>query len=819
MSVLRKNTNPRNWDIAPQLQATLNANGMQAHLIQTPTGQFQLVTLAHNSSTPRYYDLTSKQVENLRNGGTNSWNKKAYETFTSIVRNDYYMPGAWVTAKNANSPVNHGLWGHTIMDGEYGYREPRFGPFMGARYGRFNNFMDRYAMLSHRGFHIRRIEGRPYFASSAPVVIDRPDGKLKPGEFKSGAYGFYDKGNQATDPLSSLEIQAKPKVLVRPQGQAEPLDKVMGTNLYPTPELFQHMLSTHGVIIDEKNKTLTIKSSQVNRNLQYELKDEELAKLMAENFKPSGKKSSKQNKVVTIDERLSIINQVIEGDFKDQITRQMLNSKDYVSICLKPEVEKELFISHAEATHHQKQLDVIALEHSRASYHTGYIDKWNSIGVADGRMLSEDKGFYLPVKDGRRVSVGEIQAYPTHDGEKTSFRMTAVINNQIMSREISKDEYIKFINYDDEHRLVLFDKVFDEVKIKAASNGKNEDTFLSGNLDKAHGVVTLEGNYSLVGESTKAYITSAMAWRDQISGDYLLNLRDSKDVGMWSFKISEKDYQDFKNASNEERAKMLTQLLPLKDEKGNKLEVMKEIQLPLSKAEQNLNTGYSNERMASFLKQRGFHVESLSKKDLQQLFASESKSLGNISLEQLQKETRIALLGDAKVNGEGLENLKPSKQWRRGGEHGRATEVSDIAVERLKDANGNVIEGKYKMSAVIDGNVFSHEITQKEYNKFLTVNDYQRMKLFDKLFPEVKMHTKDGHGFNLGAAILAAVTTGLDVASSLARPAMPRPDIYEHKGVYYKPGVVSPAEVAAAKFENFNHEESLSRGEGRGMGI
>lgn len=78
----------------------------------------------------------------------------------------------------------------------------------------------------------------------------------------------------------------------------------------------------------------------MNRNLQYELKDEELAKLMAENFKPSGKKSSKQNKVVTIDERLSIINQVIEGDFKDQITRQMLNSKDYVSICLKPEVEK-----------------------------------------------------------------------------------------------------------------------------------------------------------------------------------------------------------------------------------------------------------------------------------------------------------------------------------------------------------------------------------------------------------------------------------------------------------------------------------------------
>ena len=82
-----------------------------------------------------------------------------------------------------------------------------------------------------------------------------------------------------------------------------------------------------------------------------------------------------------------------------------------------------------------------------------------------------------------------------------------------------------------------------------------------------------------------------------------------------------------------------------------------------------------------------------------------------------------------------------------------------------------------------------------------------------------RMYRQHGRSFNLGAAILAAVTTGLDVAASLSRPAMPRPDIYEYKGVYFKPGVVSPAEVAAAKFENFNHEAAMSRGEGRGMGI
>ena len=815
----RKTTNPR-WDIAPQLQTTLNANGMQAHLAQDAAGNYQLITMAHNTSTPRYYQVSERQVENLRNGGTNFWNKKAYETFTSIVGKDYYMPGSWVAAKNANSPVNNGLWGHTIGRGEYGYRGgPRFRPFVGARYGMFNSFLPGYPGMGPRGFHIRRVEGRPFFAYSAPVVMDRPDGRLKPGGLKSGSYGFYDKGNQQTDVLDHLEIKIKPKILVRPKGQSEPLDKVMGSNLYPTSEHFQQMLASHGVIINEKDKTLTIKSSSVNKDLQYKLMDEELEKLLAENFKHTDNKGNKGKNGVTVDERIAILNKVIEGDFADKITRASLNTKDYVDIKLRPEKEKEIYLEQEASLKDAQMMDIIHLKEPRQDYHTGFIDKWNSIGVVDGRMLSLEKGFYLPNKDGRRVSVGEIQAYPIHNGEKTSFRMTAVINNQVMSREISKEDYLRFINYDDEHRLELFDKIFDEVKIKSSSNGRNEDGILSGNIDTANGVVKLTGNYSLVNSSSKAIITSAMAWKDQISGNYLINMRDSKDVGMWSFKISEEQYLRFKNATNDERAKMLTEFIPIKDEQGNKLQVVKDLKLPLSHAEQNLDTGMSNERLSKGVGLKGIPAEGLSKQDLHQLTLMEDKMKGNISLEQLRKEAKIALSGDAAVNGESLQNLKTSKEWKRSGEHGRSTMVSDIAVERLRDAEGKVIEGKYKMSAVIDGNVFSHEITQKDFNKFLAVNDYQRMKLFDKIFPEVQMQTKTGHGFNLGAAILAAVTTGLDVMAGLTLPPRPRPDIYEQKGVYFKPGVVSAAEVAAAKYENFHHEEGLSRSEGRGMGI
>lgn len=90
-----------------------------------------------------------------------------------------------------------------------------------------------------------------------------------------------------------------------------------------------------------------------------------------------------------------------------------------------------------------------------------------------------------------------------------------------------------------------------------------------------------------------------------------------------------------------------------------------------------------------------------------------------INLNDLREQTKINLLGDASINGESLNNIKASKEWKRSGEHGRATEVGDIAVERIKDDNGNAVEGKYKMTAVIDGNVFSHEITQSSMTSSL----------------------------------------------------------------------------------------------------
>lgn len=794
MTIIRKNTNPRATDVAPQLQSVLHANGMQAHISLTETGTYQLVTLSHNSSQPRYYDLSEKQLNALVNGGTNAWNKNAYNTFVSIVKDDYYIPGSWVAAKNANSPVNHGLWGHTIIDGEYGYRDPRFRPFAGPGFGRFDNSPLGFLFGGGR-YHIRRVEGRPYFANSAPVVVERPDGRLKPGELKSGSYGFYDKGNQKKDALSNLEVDIKPRVLERPKGKALPLkDYINGysTLLTFSGAGFAEVLSSHGIVVDKDKKTLTIKSDGVNRNLEYALTDEELNIILNDKLRftdTRGKKKQVYNKnAPNISERLDVINKVIANDFADKITMDHLQSKDYINIRLKPETEAALGLTEAKANEYNRNIDVLELnmQDMRQDYKTGFVDKWNTIGVVDGRMLPEDMGFYLPMNKGRRVTVGEIQAYPTNDGEKTSYRMTAVVNNQLMSREISKDDYNRFLNYDDEHRLQLFDKVFDEVKIKSASNGQLEDKVYSGNIDSAKGVVSLKGDYCLVSGKSSAAITAAKAWKDEISGDYLINLRTNKDAGMWSFKISQEQYNKFQYATDEERARMLSTLLPTDAKSNEKMKVVA--------ASSIYQGGYMREQNANI-----------------------SPKLDRYNLNDIRKQTKINLLGDAYVNGESLENLKASKEWKRSGEHGRDTQVGDIVVEKLKDAKGQEIEGKYKMTAVIDGNVFSHEITEKQYNKFMTVNNLQRMKLFDKNFPEVEMKTKPENRFNLGAALLAAVTTGVGVMAIASEPRPHhRPVVFESGPVFSKPGVVSAAEVSASIYESMNNGPAPSEGYGLG---
>ena len=184
---IRTNTNPRPLELTPELQDVLMRNGMQAHVVASSNG-FALMVQGHDSPVLQY-PITEKQLKALTDWGTNSANRKAYNTFASIVAADFDMPKDFVHARNANGRVAMGLHGYRIGVGEYGRVVPHRG-FMPHMMG--HGFLG-WTPRQQEGFHLRRIGGQLYYPG-APMVASRPDGRMKPGELTAGGYGFYYKG-------------------------------------------------------------------------------------------------------------------------------------------------------------------------------------------------------------------------------------------------------------------------------------------------------------------------------------------------------------------------------------------------------------------------------------------------------------------------------------------------------------------------------------------------------------------------------------------------------------------------------------------------
>ena len=652
---IRKYTNPRELDLSTGLQEVLRKNGMQAHISLAKDGGRELIVLGHDSPVLTY-KLNEKQVENLMGWGTTYENKKAYNTFASIVKDDFYMPQNFVSASNAFGRVAMGLHGYRIGHGEYGYdarparRTPWFAPFSRQGRGWAGDFVG-YAPRTE-GFHLRRIGDHAYRPwGGGPMVTERPDNRVKPGEMLSGGYGFYFKGHQKETPVEVLDqISIEPKIkpleaAPRPQGQGIPYSSVITSDVYFSNDKFQEVLKSHGIVIDEAKKTLTIQSNLSKVDLQYDLKPEELQKLMAN--KVSGKGG------VSVDARLAIINEVIGKDFDTKLTKDMLETKELVSLDLKPEVRQEVeapFIEQERRIAEQQRLAEARAEQRRESERIERDP--NAINGREIQTILGNKGWFQPVANGREMVVGEIRVDKTLNG---TYVMEAEVNGRLLAHSISAKDYQKFLELDDAHRLKMFDKVFNEVEIKSA------------------------------------------------------------------------------------------------------------------------------------------HGESLYQDDL--YLAHDGQNIVH------QKEVDIQNATSNRVDGAALLEFNERKGFYRERAHGREVEVGNIQV----DPTAN---GKYKMTAVINGQTISHEITQKQYDKFLAVDDYHRMQLFSKIFNEVDIKTRPGEGHNLGAALLAALVVGGEVMrDGLSVPHEPRPEIYETRTgpVYHKAGVVSPADVAAA---NFRSEEA-----------
>ena len=163
-------------------------------------------------------------------------------------------------------------------------------------------------------------------------------------------------------------------------------------------------------------------------------------------------------------------------------------------------------------------------------------------------------------------------------------------------------------------------------------------------------------------------------------------------------------------------------------------------------------------------------------------------------------------LAEGQVTGRQMSNMHADGNWRFFTPEGRRADVTSITVESAPDR-------QYRITAVIDGRSVSHVLSERQYDKLVSLDDTHRMRMVDRLFPELdiyKMETRSRSEIpvKLSAAIFAAASVTADVVlgvHSLA-PAPPSPArvpvlTASQPGVYYKPGVDTPADVAARQFD------------------
>lgn len=470
---IRSESMPYRGELSYQLQDLLRRNGMKAQLV-VEQDQYKLLVQGHDSPLLEY-PISEKQFKALADGGTNYANKNAYNTFNNIVGKDFDMPSSYVAARNVNGRVAMGLHGYRERFYEH---HPNIPPHAFGR-----DFLG-WTPRMQEGFHLRRMSG----VAVSPMVVEHSDGRLRPGELNSGSYGYYYKGDSKSQSVDTLkDMQAYfPAVVTRPRPQepAKPYKELITSNVYFTSEKWQEVLSSHGIIVDADKKTLTIQSNGTQQDFVYDLTDNEVKKLTDNSLKST-----------SLNERLSILNNAISGDFKDKVTMDMLNSKERISITLKPEVE--------ESFRKQLQEDVQVVSDSLENeQHFAPILNPEQ-GYANGKDLeamNERKGWYREGKHGREVEVGDIwvEKVPSKvqqedkqlqkdqkDNEKFTYRMSAVINGEVITHEISKKQYDKFMAVDDYQRQRMMSKIFNEVDMKTRPEmrqGFNLGAFLGAGL-------------------------------------------------------------------------------------------------------------------------------------------------------------------------------------------------------------------------------------------------------------------------------------------------------------------------------------------------
>lgn len=451
--------------LSPQLQQLVERNGLHAFISMDNSGQAYLNvqgTRGLASSPAKQYKISQQQMAKLMrsdNHGTLSQNQKAYNTFNSIVKNDFIPPENYIIARNSGinrhghnmiSPVNFGQMGIPVVRRPYGFTE-----YMGMR---------------------TNGQRRP---GEAAAIRQLDNSMMAP------TAGYIWRGNTQAHQAQPIDqkIEIKPEQIVpqaapRPErGQATALimkgeGLTAGNDTY---EMLKDCLNSHGIELREKENQqgqkeyqMLVKPLNAKKNFLYRLTEEEYRLLTADHY------NDPEHPELSIDKRLEVINDKIKEDFNEPVTTDMLKTKDYVDLSYKPGMREKYeadFVAY-EKRIQQQQIDEATLAEIRQYVGEDIQRIANDHNAVDGRRITEimanagegEKAFYQNNHNGRQLYISEIRADKI-DGEKPTYSLRANINGEWHEKEISEKEYNRFRDLDDAHKLKMFTDVYKDVKI------------------------------------------------------------------------------------------------------------------------------------------------------------------------------------------------------------------------------------------------------------------------------------------------------------------------------------------------------------------
>jgi hypothetical protein len=87
---------------------------------------------------------------------------------------------------------------------------------------------------------------------------------------------------------------------------------------------------------------------------------------------------------------------------------------------------------------------------------------------------------------------------------------------------------------------------------------------------------------------------------------------------------------------------------------------------------------------------------------------------------------------DNRVDGAALSKMKEVMGFYHNVDNGREVDVTEVRIDRSED-------GRHLMSATINGKERTKEILERTYDKFLVVDDDERIRIFANVFRDLKV--------------------------------------------------------------------------------